>query len=439
MARKTSKPKVTDAVFEDVPETKIEATEITAESAADNMAAVTVDQELVTKRSEIKPIEPHAALATYPKEEQEKILALADQIDMRKFENVMNYGSAVFEKTFQEAGALIKKERGSHADQEVMKKVIELSQKASDTYEDFNLMLKEPNWFPKLLLKLSARKREERDVNLQKAAVSNFNLLTELRESSDTWMALLKDALQEISTAKMNDIHGTEVLQKYIIAGKLAQERAQEELKALEAKNVETGGLIQYSQEYEELKEGYDMFEVQMLNLENSRQLYMLAVAQLLITERTNKRVQMTVSTKTQKTLTLISMQIQNAILNEKNREVMEGQKQLSRLNEELVKEVSNSIGITARDAEEMLCSLPCSVETVKIAVTSLLDCYDQINKTIEEQIPKMKDDVAEMDALINTLEEKISSSSRKGADSIIATPTAKNSSSANNGDELTF
>lgn len=438
MAKKKTDTKVTEVAFQDVPESNLENTEITSENAAENMATIS-QSAIVTKRADIKPIEPHAALATYPKEEQEKILALAEQIDMKKFENVMNYGSTVFEKTFQDAGALIKKERGSHADQEVMKKVVELSQKASDTYEDFNLMLKEPNWLTRMLLKLSARKRNERDVNLQKAAVSNYNLLTELRESSDTWISILQDALQEISAAKLNEAHGTEILQKYIIAGKLAQERVQGELKALESKVEETGGLIQYTQEYEELKEGYDMFEVQMLNLENSRQLYMLAVAQLLITERTNKKVQMTVTTKTKKTLTHISQQIRTAILNEKNREVMEGQKQLFRLNEELIKEVSKTVGITALEAEKMLYSLPCSVETVKIAVTSLMDCYDQINNALENELPKMKVDVAEMNALMNTLEEKISSGSRKNVDTINTTPTVKNSSSVNKGDELTF
>ena len=78
MAKKKTEPKVTEVTFQDVPETGAEPMEITAEEAAENMVT-TVEPATVTKRADIKPIEPHAALATYPKEEQEKILCSADR------------------------------------------------------------------------------------------------------------------------------------------------------------------------------------------------------------------------------------------------------------------------------------------------------------------------------------------------------------------------
>ena len=103
---------------------------------------------------DVKPLNCEAALARFTAEEKQEIMALADAIDVRKIENVMNYGSAALKATFEQCGKFLKDERGSLADQEVIKQVIELSKKASESYDDFNLVLQEPNLFQRIILKV---------------------------------------------------------------------------------------------------------------------------------------------------------------------------------------------------------------------------------------------------------------------------------------------
>ena len=105
------------------------------------------------KADEVIPLNYQTALASYTEEEQKEILALADSIDVRKIENVMSYGAVPLKNTFEQCGKFLKNEKGSKADQEVIAQVIELSKKASECYDDFNLVLKEPNLFQKIFLK----------------------------------------------------------------------------------------------------------------------------------------------------------------------------------------------------------------------------------------------------------------------------------------------
>lgn len=432
MARKTSKAKVTDATFEDVPETKVEATEVTAEEAIEAMDTV-----VVPEKTQVSPLNPEVALASMKEEDRVKVIALSEQIDMLKLENLMDYGSAPLLRTFEQTGKFIEKEKGSNADQIVIKKVVELTNKASESNEDFNLILKEPNWLQKILLKVSSRKREQHSMDVQKAAISNYNLLKELRESADQWISILQETMGEISEAAINEVEGIELLQKYIVAGKLAQERAKGELLLLEEKANSTG-LIEDSQKYEDYKEGCEIFDITLTNLENSRQLYILSLAQLKLTQRSNRNVQISVRTKTKNTLTHVSQQIQNAILDAKNREVLEGQKALSRLNDELIKEVSQSIGKTAVDTERLLYVTSCNVEAARTAVTSVINCCKEIQQTSAEMLPKMKADAAEIDRLISELEPCVASIVQKTHINK-ANAAVEKSTSANTDSELKF
>ena len=100
--------------------------------------------EVPTKPEDVVPLNIDKALASYTEAERKEIMDLANQIDAKKVDNLMNYASNVLLGTFEASGEFLKNEKGSTADQEVIKKVIELSQKAGDSNEDFNLALKEP-------------------------------------------------------------------------------------------------------------------------------------------------------------------------------------------------------------------------------------------------------------------------------------------------------
>lgn len=274
--------------------------------------------ETLTEVPTVVPLNIDKALASYTEAERKEIMDLANQIDVRKVDNLMNYASNVLLGTFDSCGEFLKNEKGSAADQEVIKKVIELSQKAGDSNEDFNLALKEPSLFQKFLLKLSKGARKERMEKIQESAVTNYQLLTELKKSCESWIEMLVEAMGEISISGKNDVEQAILLEKYIIAGKIAEKRIREEISEIQ-KNAQETGLQKYEQEYAIVKEGYDIFEITMANLEKSRVMYRLSIGQLALIKKSNRNVQIAIRTQVNNSMALMAQQLRNAVLNAQN------------------------------------------------------------------------------------------------------------------------
>ena len=353
---------------------------------------------------DVVPLNCQAALASFTEAEQNEILSLADSIDVRKVENVMSYGSVALKRTFEQCGKFLKDERGSAADQEVIAQVIELSKKASASYDDFNLVLQEPNVFQKLIVKIFNPGKDSRAEKIQHSAVTSYKLLTELKTSCDSWLEMLKKAYGDIEHSAISDYETISLLEKYIIAGNIAQERIAGELEDIQAKYKETG-LQQHSYSYQQMKEGYDIFLITMSNLEKSRVMYHLSLGQLALIKRSNRNVQISIHTQVDNSMALIGQQLRNAVLNEKTREVLEGQKALARLNDELIKDISSKVGLTAEETEKLIYTGFYNIEAAKEAVTTVIKSCNEIQKTASEMLPKMKADMSQINDLIKELE----------------------------------
>lgn len=362
--------------------------------------------------TDVVPINYEKALASYTEVEQQEILALADSVDVRKTENAMSYGAEVLKNTFEQCGNLLKDERGSHADQEVIKRVIELSKKASDSNEEFNnLVLQEPNRFRKLLLKvMSGSKGTSKTEKIQKSAVTNYTLLTELKKSCDSWNEMLRDAMGDIQESAISDFETVCLEEKYLIAGHIAEERTIREMQELENQYKETG-LNKYAFEYQKVKEGYEIFQRSMYNLEKSRVMYYLSMGQLALIAKSNRNVQMVIRTQVDHSMALVGQQLRNALLDAKTREVLEGQKAIVALSNELIKDVSQSVGLTAEQTEKALYASFYNTEAAKTAINTVVESCERIQKTAEEMLPKMKADLSELNGLIEELEPVVGKS----------------------------
>lgn len=352
----------------------------------------------------VPPLNYEAALSCYTDAERAEIIALSDAIDVRKIENVMNYGNSVLKKTFDSCGEFLKSEKGSSADQAVIAEVIELSKQASESYDDFNLVLQEPGFFQRILLKLTTAKKNPRTQKIQNSAITSYKLLSELQSSCDSWLDMLKNAYGEIECSAINDAGTLRLLEKYIIAGKMAESRVEGELAQVQEKYQETG-LQQYSQDYNALNEGYKIFQITMANLEKSRVMYHLSIGQLALIKKSNTNVQISIHTQMDNSMALIGQQLRNAVLNAKTREVLEGQKAITRLNDELIKDVSRKIGTTAEETERIIYAGFYNVEAAKEAVTTVINSCQEIQRTASEMLPKMKGEMAEIDQLLKELE----------------------------------
>ena len=368
----------------------------------------------VDGKTNVPPINVEAAFNALTPEEQQEVSQLADSIDVTRLDNVMAYGSEVLRKTFEQCGQFLKSESGSTADQEVIKRVVELTKKASDSYDDFELVLQEPNFWEKILLKLSSSKKKTRTQKIQTHAVTNYKLLVELKDSCESWLEMLIAAMGNITSSSMSDSENLELLEKYIIAGKMARARVEAELSQLQ-ENIHNTGLRAQAKQYDELKQGYDIFVLRMNNLEKSRNMYYLSIAQLHLIKQSNINVQVSVRTQSENCITLIGQQLRNAVLNAKNQEVIEGQKALSRLSDELIKDVSHSIGVTAEEAEKLLYFGIYNTDAAKEAVKTVITSCESIKHISEEMLPKMEANITELNDLVEELKPYIDESTIRG------------------------
>lgn len=376
--------------------------------------AIDVLAEVPVKPDEVIPLNIEKALECYSEAERKEIMELSEHIDVKKVENLMNYGSSALVKTFEQCGQFLKSESGSSADQEIIKKVVELSRKAGETYEDFNMVLKEPNLFQKLLLSFSEGARKSRKDKIQQSAISNYKLLVQLKNSCDEWIEMLKDSMGEIEYSGISDIEQITLLEKYLIAGGLAEKRIRDELSDSMGKYQETGTEVA-AQKYQTVKEGYDIFQVVMANLEKSRVMYKLSIGQLALIKKSNRNVQIAIRTQENNSMALLAQQLRNAVLNAKTKEVLEGQKAINHLNEELIKEVSKSVGLTAEETEKLLYSSFYNMQVAKQAIETVVKTCANIEKVATDMLPKMHADLAEIDQLMKDLDpavEKIAKSS---------------------------
>ncbi len=376
-----------------------------------DVGAIGLEISVPTTKNDVIPLNYEQALATYSEQERQEILELADSIDVRKTENVMSYGSIAMKRTFEQCKAFLKEEKGSQADQIVIARVIELSKKAANAHEDFNMILQEPNLFQKFLLKLaSGSKGKSKTEELQKSAVTSFKFFAELATSYDSWISILKGAMADITDAAMSDLENVSWLEKYIIAGKIAEERIVNEMQAIQ-EQYQTTGRLQYAHSYQEFKEGHDIFEIVMNRLEDSRAMYYLSMGQLALSKKGNIYLQVAINTKGKNSIALVGQQLRNALLDAKNKEVLEGQNAIVRLNDELIKDVSQAVGMTAEQAKEAMYASFYNMDAAKTAFTTVINFGGSIQKDFDEMRTKMKENIAELNGLVEQLEPVVGTS----------------------------
>lgn len=358
-----------------------------------------------TSQTEVIPINYQKALASYSEEERQEILALADSIDVTRSDNVMNYGAIAINDTFEQCGRILKATRGSYADQEVIKQVIELSKKANESSDEFsNLVLEEPNFFQRLVLKImSGSKSTSKTEKIQKSAVTNYTLFTELANSYESWTEILKDGMEDIEDSAVSDMNATTAVEKYIIAGRIGENRIVKEIEELDKKYHETG-LQKYDTDCRKMQEGYETFQKSMTNLEKMRGAYYISLTQLAEMRKSNRNMQMVIQTQAKYSIALIGQQLRNALLNAQINEVMKGQKAIKGLSNELIKHVSESVGETFEQTEKAMYASFYDLEALSTAFASLKDSWNKVSKTATELNPKMQESIAKIQSEIEEI-----------------------------------
>lgn len=349
------------------------------------------------------------SLKHFDEQTQAAILKLADQIDPLQIDKIMAYGSVPLLRSFEFAGKILKSVEGTSVDQEVVKEVVELSKLANKNQKDLNVAIEEPGLIQKLLMNIFSSIREKKEADTKFKAVTCYRLLTQLRASCETWHQLLRDNYTLISQA-MEDtmINGLE-LEQYIVAGRIAEARIEGELEQRKLL-CETSGLIIDKAEYEASKEGFEAFKLVLLNLEKSRAAYGINMGQLRMERDTNKKLQMAVITQKNNSMALAGQQIMTAVLNAQNRQILEGQKSITALNDELFKKVSSGVALTAEESEKLLLNGIYSIEAGLAAAKTVVDGCNAIVKANADREANISQELSKLQVLVDELTPFISS-----------------------------
>ena len=365
--------------------------------------ATTPNHQGTAPSAQLAPISA-ASLQFYSPEEQQEILNLSQQIDVKDIEKVMSYGQIPLLRSFEQAGKILQAADGSSADQEVIKEVIEISKEANQNYDDFNLVLKEPSVATKLLRKIFHSLKDDHEKEVAIKAVSCYKLLDSLSKACDTWINSLKENYTTINASICQDTADREELEKYIVAGRIAQERIRSMVE--EAKQqYELSALPMAKQEYENLAQGEEAFEIVLLNLEKSRSAYVISTAQLYLQEKSNRNIQIAVRTQKINSTALASQQLRNAVLNMRNKQASEAQKSLNALNSELLKKISESTVLTAEESEKLLACGVYDVSAALEAAKTVISGCEAIKRAGEERVTQIASQMDSLKALLNEMQ----------------------------------
>ena len=343
-----------------------------------------------------------SSLQHFPEDIQQAIIALSDSIDVTQVEKVMSYGHVSLLKVFEKCGDVLKGKRGSAADIEVINLVKELSKQAKESYDDYALELKEPNLLQKFLLNIFSKVKDKGEEASIKA-ISCFMMLVQLRDSSAEWIKMLENSYAQIMESAVGDKEDAMELEQYIVAGRIAEERIGNELVALQTQ-YETTGLIEDKDRYEMVSEGLEIFRTVLLNLEKSRGNFAISLAQLKHILKTNRNIQIAVRSQHANSMAVAAQQIRNALFDYENRIALEGQKSVTRLNDELLKKVASNVMLTAEESEKLLASGVYTVEAALVAAKTVIDGCAKIEQAKEQTKQVMATELTKLQVMLDEL-----------------------------------
>lgn len=282
-------------------------------------------------------------------------------------------------------------------------------------------------------------KKPELVKKINAAALTNYNLLLKLEKSCEEWENLLKETMGQITLSQQQDLKTVELLEQYICAGYIARERIGKEVLALEERYKDTNMSADIEQ-YKKVNAGLKVFDITLANLEKSKAMGQLSMGQLDLIKESNVSLQIALKTQKANSMNLASQQIRNAVLNQKNKQALEGQKMLKGLNDELLRKVSKDAVYTAEEAQQVIYSGFYSIEAAQEAAQTVVEGCKHIQQAGQELLPKMKEEAKKIQEIMDELKPEIEKLNSKSlASNVLPSNTKVNNSTSSSSGGLKF
>ncbi len=374
-----------------------EVPKLTFEPFEDQESTEAVLSKEMSKEDVLKIQSPQLDESMLTPEEQKIVDDFANQIDLNKSNQILQYGVGAQKKIadFSEAALnnVKTKDLGEIGDM-LSSVVTEL--KSFDVEEDEKGFL---GMFKKSSNKITAMKAK-----YDKAEV-NINKITEALESNQ--IHLLKDIAMLDKMYELNKTYFKE-LSMYILAGKkkLAKVRA-EDLPLLLDKSTETG-LPEDAQAFNNLLAIANRFEKKLHDLELTRMISIQMAPQIRLVQGSNTIMAEKIQSTIVNTIPLWKSQMVLALGLDHSTKAAKAQREVTDMTNELLKKNAEKLKMatveTAKESERGIVDM----ETLRFTNESLISTLDEVMRIQEEGHQKRKEAEIELNRIENELKAKL-------------------------------
>lgn len=334
---------------------------------------------------------------------QAEIMRVADQVDPLQLDKIKAFGSIPLERSFDFAMEFMKTIEGTTVDRTVADEIAKLSEQASKKQNELSVAIAEPNPFQRFLMNIFTSLKDKRNDDAKVIALSCYKILLKLKENCKNWEEILQDNYCIISDAIKDVVTNGSLIERYLVAGRIAEKRIEGEIEQ-KREAYEQGGLMDNHELYEASKEGFAAFRLSLLNLEKSRESYLLHLGQLRVQRETNKKLQLAINFQATNSMTTAAQQIMASVLTAQNREILEGQRSITSLNDELITKVSAGLLPTEQEAEKLLLNSVYSIEIGLAAAKTVVQCCKAMDEFDDKQSGHISEEFAKLQTLVQEL-----------------------------------
>ncbi len=317
-----------------------------------------------------------------PVERREAVLALAEQIDVTSTDKVMAYASNVSVKSTNANMDFLKEMAGEKEDEELVKRIAELSAKSKDEISQLQIVQKEKNFIQKMI-SLFIGNKEKEDMSLK--AKNSAEILEELGLALDKQASMCKNLNTRAKELSLMDKETIDSLTDYIIAGLIAMEHFKEEAEQLK----ENGDSVALSTDelfrFQDIKNGLNIMSLVLKKRDEERESTYLSSNFINSTIGELNAMEFLYTTAKDTILNIFSQNARNAIFAEKVRSMVDGYKGLNELNKNLMIENANTHAANFVDIVGLLTKGDVDAEVVNQCIDVLVKAFNEGKEMFEK------------------------------------------------------
>lgn len=335
-----------------------------------------------------------SSIENYDPDIQANIRALADNIDVTETDKVNAYAEGPVKNCTDGLSKFLEKMKDTPEDRQTVELIAELSAKVSNESSDLKVVMKEKNFFQKLLARIF--KEDPNDATLKKIDSCKL-LIDQLGKLMTKQIQILSERHDDAQSIIDINLSAAEQLEYYLVAGYIASERITQEL--LDSESKSSSMTIRELNALNEKDAGLQNFNNSLVNIEQLRLGTWLATMEAVGDKKLIAILENNYKSTMNKMIMLFLQQAVNGMLGATIQNAIDGQKNLRKLNESLMTTNADNL---SRHFVEVANIVTSNLMDVKVAEACAQIVYDgylrhqEIMKEVNSNMGQKKHEVVE-------------------------------------------